>query len=406
MDGSFGTQGAKRLTKFAVEAARSRDQVYEMSDGGSALRLVVFPSGKKSWAVRFRVGARTRKLTLGKYPTLTLKDARVAAGKALGDVAKGSDPAAAKREARERKSETVRACVERYIRTWQKPRNRTAHEVESLLNRLLVNRIGGRDIRELSARELSRLLKGVNRNGLGKVRHFFGWCVRQNLLDVSPAAALQSDDPVVRRERVLSDDELRAFLASLPDMGEPWASVYELIALTAQRRSEVAEAKRREFDLDAGTWTIPRERAKNDKAHVVHLSPRALEIVRAQRGNDPDGFLFPASNEGEGAISGFSKAKTRLDRFMLAKLKEAAQARGDDPDRVTLPAWVVHDLRRTAATAMAARNFPIHVVERVLNHVAGSTTGGLIAVYQRHDYLAERREALEAWGAHLGGLKQ
>ncbi|MEZ6028345.1 MAG: site-specific integrase [Hyphomonadaceae bacterium] len=405
MDGSFGSSSGKRLTKFTVEAARPREQQYELSDGGSPLRLVVFPSGNKSWTVRFRVGSRTRKLTLGKYPALSLKAARTAAGIALGDIAKGSDPAAAKRETRERKSETVRACVDRYIRQWQKPRNRTAGEVESQLNRLLVNKIGGRDIREIAPRELARLVKNENRNNIGKVRHFFGWCVRQNLIDVSPAASLHCDDPIVRRERVLSDNELRAFLASLPDMGEPWASVYELIALTAQRRSEVAEAKRREFDLSAGTWTIPRDRAKNDKAHVVHLCDRALEIVKAQRGNDPDGFLFPASNDGEGAISGFSKAKTRLDRLMLAKLKEAARARGDDPERIDLPAWVIHDLRRTAATAMAARNFPIHVVERVLNHVAGSTTGGLIAVYQRHEYLAERREALEAWGTHLKALQ-
>jgi integrase len=91
---------------------------------------------------------------------------------------------------------------------------------------------------------------------------------------------------------------------------------------------------------------------------------------------------------------------------MLAKLKEAAQARGDDSTKIKLTPWRIHDLRRTAATRMAALGHPIHVVERVLNHVAGSTTGGLIAVYQRHDYLPERRAALEAWAMYLKGLAE
>lgn len=404
MDGSFKTQ-ARRLTKFNVEAARPRGERFEMSDGGSPLRLVVFPSGAKSWVVRFRVSNRTRKLTVGPYPALSLADARVAAAKAMTDVAQGSDPAEAKRRQRERQSETIRAAVPEYVRRYQKPRNKTAAEVEAVLTRVLVGPLGSREVRDITRRDLKRVLDGANRNTIAKVKHFFKWCTQQDMIEHSPADALTADEPVTSRERILTDDELRAFFDALPHVGEPWASFYELLAITAQRRSEVSEAPRGEHELDTATWTIASGRAKNGKAHVVHLVARAVEIVRAQGGNDPDGFVFPAANGGEGAISGFSKAKARLDRHMLRALQTAAKDRGEDPKKVKLAHWVIHDLRRTAATKMAALGFPIHVVERVLNHVAGSTTGGLVAVYQRHEYLAERRAALEAWAEYLQGLK-
>jgi integrase len=184
-------------------------------------------------------------------------------------------------------------------------------------------------------------------------------------------------------------------------MGPPWSEVYELLLLTAQRRSEVAEAGWSEFDLDGALWTIPAERSKNGLAHLVPLAPRAVEILRKLPSKEAGGLLFPADRSGEGAVSGFSKAKVRLDRIMLEKLQGGALARGEDLRRVELGPWVVHDLRRTAASGMARLGHGIHVVERALNHTQGATTGGLIRVYQKHDFLAERRAALEAWARQV-----
>lgn len=405
MDGGSIEGGGRKLTKFQVDHVKPRGDRFELSDGRSALRLVVQPSGQKSWAIRYRVGNRTRKHTLGKCPPLSLKDARELARKSLGEVARGGDPAAAKRAERERRNFTVRAAVDDYITKWQEPRNKTVTEVKRDLNRLLVDKFGSRDIREVSRADVSRALSAANRRRIAVVKAFFTWCVRANIIEVSPAVAIHSDAPIVSRDRVLTDDELRAFFAAIGDLGEPWTSLYELIALTAQRRSEVSKAPRAEFDTSNAAWTIAPERAKNDHGHIVPLAPRALEIVKKLRGNNPEGFLFPAERGGEGAVSGFSRAKERLDRLMLVKLREMAQARGDDPAKVKLSRWVIHDLRRTAATRMASLGHPIHVVERILNHVAGTTTGGLVAIYQRHDYLAERRAALEAWSEHLRTLR-
>ncbi len=134
---------------------------------------------------------------------------------------------------------------------------------------------------------------------------------------------------------------------------------------------------------------IPREKAKNDRAHEVHLSPLAVDIIKAlpQLGNSR--FVF--STNGRSPVSGFSRAKAALDQRM-------AKLAGEAP-----PAWILHDLRRTAATGMARLNIAPHVVDRILNHVSG-TIRGVAAVYNRHAYLDERTAALEAWSAYVEGL--
>ena len=139
-----------------------------------------------------------------------------------------------------------------------------------------------------------------------------------------------------------------------------------------------------ELDLRARTWTIPKERTKNGKEHLVHLSPQALTIINGLQQIEGCPFLF--STTYDTPISGYGKAKLKLDSMM--------------PD---VPAWRVHDLRRTAASGMAALGFQPHVVERVLNHISGAQ-GGLVGVYQRHEYLEERKRAIEAWGSYLSQL--
>jgi integrase len=186
--------------------------------------------------------------------------------------------------------------------------------------------------------------------------------------------------------------------------------MFKLLLLTAQRRDEVGGARWPEIDLDKRLWTIPRERAKNDRAHEVHLSELALEILselpkisrsRADgAGSEPSPYLFTTS--GERPVSGFSKAKERLDGHMLNLLRVELGQAGRDPDAAIEP-WILHDLRRTAATGMARLNIAPHVVDRILNHVSG-TIRGVAAVYNRHAYLEERKSALEAWSRYVESL--
>jgi integrase len=168
--------------------------------------------------------------------------------------------------------------------------------------------------------------------------------------------------------------------------------VFKLLLLTGQRREEAGGMRWAEVDLDAGTWTIAKERAKNGKAHLVDLSREAERLLdplgdaaAARRAADGE-FVFSCT--GITPVSGFSKAKARIDGRMKALLGEKFQP------------WRTHDLRRTAASGMAALGFQPHIIERVLNHVSGAQ-GGLVGVYQRHEYRGERKAAIMAWGAHV-----
>ncbi len=146
-------------------------------------------------------------------------------------------------------------------------------------------------------------------------------------------------------------------------------------------------------------WTIPKERAKNGRSHIVHLAPQAREILA----NLPrfTGSDLGFTTTGKTAVSGFSGAKRTLDILIQGERAKAAQAAGRR-DPPPLPAWRVHDFRRTAVTWLASNGVAPHVADRLLNHVQG-TISGVAAVYQRGEFLAERKAALEAWSAVVAG---
>jgi integrase len=186
-----------------------------------------------------------------------------------------------------------------------------------------------------------------------------------------------------------------AFWQAASELNWPFSSVFKVLLLTGQRREEVAGMRWREVDLDAGQWTIAKERCKNGKAHTVDLHSEAVSLLdplgdaaAARRAGDEE---FVYSTTGTTPVSGFSKVKGRID----ARMQEILGAK--------FQPWRIHDLRRTAASGMAALGFQPHVIERVLNHVSGAQ-GGLVSVYQRHEYRDDRKRAIMAWGAHVTGL--
>ena len=196
---------------------------------------------------------------------------------------------------------------------------------------------------------------------------------------------------------MLSDAEIGVFWRGTEQLGNPFGPVFRLLLLTAQREIEVAGMRWSEFDNadDPKIWTIPGERSKNGKPHMVHLGALALEIIKAvPKIKGQDDLLF--SGNGKTPVSGFSSAKARLDRHMLKLMQEGCED-------ARLAPWVLHDLRRTATTGMAGLGIAPHVADRVLNHQAG-TIRGVAAVYNRFEYLTERKAALESWGRYIEGL--
>jgi integrase len=198
----------------------------------------------------------------------------------------------------------------------------------------------------------------------------------------NPCTDVKAPTAEKSRDRILSDDELRAILQACDQLNEPFGALIKLLTLTAQRRDEVGQMTWREVDIDARLWTIPKERAKNGIAHDVPLSDSAVKVLAGvRRIASSRGLVFTTT--GETQVSGFSKAKKRLDAAVPSA-----------------PPWVLHDLRRTAASGMARLGVNLPVVEKVLNHTSGSF-GGVAGVYQRHHFADEKRAALEAWAAHV-----
>jgi integrase len=423
---------AKDLTVKALENLRPGPARREVPDGHTrGLFYVLQPTGAASWAYRYRFAGKTKKLTLGPYPALDLKASRQMASEAAQTLARGDDPAAAKQVAKvtaraaaveaKRAAEPERDLIETVVASFieryakKQTREKTWRETERILNREIVEPWRGRRLSAIKRADVHDLLDKIVDRGspilanraLVALRRMCSWAVERGLLEVSPCDKVRAPSAETSRDRVLTDDEIRAAWAAFEGVGWPFGPLAQLLLLTAQRLREVGEARWSEIDFATKTWTIPKERSKNGLAHEVPLSEAALRILdalpRVETGRRPPaGFIFTAN--GHSAVSGFSRAKEAFDKAMLGALRKVAKGRGDDPAKVEAPGrWVMHDLRRSAASGMAGLGIAPHVVEAVLNHKSGSIKG-VAAVYNRYNYGAEKRAALEAWGRYLDAL--
>jgi integrase len=204
---------------------------------------------------------------------------------------------------------------------------------------------------------------------------FFRWAHGADLIEGDPPTKnVKKAGKVAERDRVLTDAEIAKFWTATDQMGWPFAPLLKILLLTGQRKEEVGQMAWAEIEGDV--WTIPASRAKNGKAHAVALSPQAMAIIEVMPRTGP--LVFSMTDRPPVA---YGNAKAKLDRFM-----------GDG-----VPHWIIHDLRRTATTHMAELGIPPHVVDKILNHTSG-TIRGVARIYNKFEYVTERRAALAAWG--------
>ena len=399
------------LTDLSIKKQPLPEKRRELPDGKiTGLYLILQPSGARSWALRYRAAGKPAKLTLGPYPAIDLATARRRAQEAIGDIASGKNPAADKKAAREaqkaanstadRVEAVANSFLERYVRrnvgaSW-------ARETERLLRVEVIPKIGSKRVGEVTRADIHRLLdemvdrgSPINANRLLAVlRRMFNWFIERGLIERSPCEKLKAPATETARDRILSDDEIRAAWRAFESIGWPFGRIAQLLLLTGARRDEIAAARWGEIDLDAKTWTVAKERSKNGIAHEIPLSDAAIRIVKElpRIGGKGDGFVFTTT--GRAPVSGWSRAKAQIDKAILDMSLEEVGA----------PAhWTFHDLRRTAASGMAGIGIAPHVVEAVLNHRSG-TIKGVAAVYNRYTYATEKRAALDAWARRLDAV--
>lgn len=394
---------ARALTTKSIEALKADPtKRQEIPDPAlSGLYIVVQPSGAKSWALRYRYARKPTKLTLGRWPVMGLAQARTAATEALEALEQGGNPSAAKRTAKATQRDAVKTLFATYDRR-HLSKLKSGAEPRRFFERFILPVWGDRDIGTIKKRDVLDVLNEIVDSGRGTtanrllayVRGFMNWCVEQDVLPSAPTDRIKAPAKETSRDRVLSDDEIRWLWMACERAGEPWGPLARALLLTGQRLGEVAGMS--DAEISDGVWHLAKERTKNGRAHDVPLSEAASAVLSDKvRVASVAGLIF--TTNGKTPLGGFSNG---LRRLIEAMAEIAAAEKGG---AVEITHWTFHDLRRTAATGMARLGIPVRITEAVLNHVSG-TGGGIVGVYQRHDYAPEKRAALEAWARFVSEL--
>lgn len=369
--------------------------------GTGTLALRVSPNGHKAWQYLYTVDGRDRRMTLGAYPAMTVAEAHAACGEAMRNREAGRDPGAVVVDARaaERKAPTVATLAAMFLEQHVRPHKaaksilndeRTmANDVLPALGAHKAEAIERRDVRDLLKRIVDRGAPIQANRTLALVRKMFNWGMGEDLVPSNPCIGVKAPGKETQRDRVLTESELREVWAVLPiaaGMAPETRLALQFQLVTAQRCGEALSLRWAEVDLAAGWWTIPAAKAKNGKSHRVPLSPQALDLLAAARALNPDRQVVFPSHLGDRPM-----VETAVGRALFRNLAQFPVA-----------PFTPHDLRRTAASHMTGIGVSRLVVSKILNHAEQ----GVTAVYDRHSYDAEKRDALERWGRRLAELAE
>jgi len=399
----------------ALKAGDSRFELWE----GRGLGVRVGTTGAISWVlVCHDPRGRSRRFVLGRYPALGLADARIRAEEYRKAVAAGEDPDAERKAERQRRLQapTVGALIDEYLDRYARPRKRSWRNDQLYLDNHVRPAWGNLKAEDIRRRDVVALLDqvaetapvGANRL-FAIVRRMFGFAVERDILEHSPCSFVKAPSVEQARDRVLTDDEIRALWGALSStrppgvafdekkhspLAGPTAIAIKLLLTTAQRVGEVAGMEWAEVDLDAGWWTVPAARSKNKLAHRVPLTKTSVDLLKLARSyRDDTPFVFPGRqphSTGPRAGGPVEPIKSGVANYGLRRTRE----------KLSMEHFTCHDLRRTVATHMTSAGVPRLVVAKILNHAERSVT----ARYDRASYDAEKREAMELWERDLAKI--
>jgi integrase len=351
---------------------------------GFALRLR--EGGSRNWIAQFDVAGRTRTMKLGSVSELAPGEAFRRARDVLAARTLGRDPAAEKQAARAKAAETLGGFLPAYLAKQRDERRpRSFKELERHLVKY-ARPLHARPLTGIDRRAISGLISTIEENNgpsaainaHGSLSGYFSWLMREGLLDQNPMPYTNKPKPRLARDRLISDDELRALWAALAD--DDYGNIIKLLVYTAARRNEIGDLRWDETDLDKAVIEIPASRMKNGKPHVIPLSDPALAILKRREQNGRD-FVF---GEGARGFQGWSWRRKDLD----------ARIAGPRPD------FVLHDFRRLVSTVMHEKlGIAPHVVEAVLAHVGHRA--GVAGTYNKASYIDEKHRALTAWAQYV-----
>ena len=426
------------LTDRKIQHARPGTVRRDLADDDpKGLALRIHPSGEKLWTLRYTFRGRDRRMTIGAYPELSLKDARIKAREHKNEALSGRDPARRSASSAPTVGEIAKSALAAL-----ELRPTTAKEWARLVRAEIVPAFGDVLAAELSRREIREWMRDRAAKPRGKwtanrafevLRRVYSWAVAEDVLPGSPFVGLQKPAPEPRSQRVLTTDELRALLAALDRLPGAYSDAVRLLLLTCARREMVLGGRRGELELGSEpTWTIPGGRdgrSKSGEPHVIPLSKEAVKVLERRLTVIGDGsYLFPPARvrrQGEApkraAATWSSRYTSELQTEVgiawatadgrplpMRKVKrdgKEVEELDREACRLLLPRWTLHNLRHTGATRMREHlGVRVDVVSMILGHTPEGPR--VTRVYDRAHLLPERRAALVAWDAMLGKLRE
>jgi integrase len=386
------------LTETALKALKPRDKPYTLADE-RGLYVEVFPTGGLVWRFRYRLNGKQEKLTLGKYPALTLKNARIKRDEAAQAAAMGTSPAQQKQLAKVAAADatTVAEFGERYFRELVAKDRKDIKMPRRYFDKAIVPFIGAKPVRDVTTEDVRAIIWRKKEEGFdaaaaairGVLKRLFDFAQTAGLVSVNPVLALpmRHVHKARSRDRALSPEEIRVFLTAAfeSNIRRQFKIGLQLILLTMVRKSELLLARWAQVDLEQAEWHIPVENSKTGKPHIVFLSRQSVALFKE---------LHALAGGSELVLPGRgSLTKTFAQNAINHALKKALQ--GQD-----IPAFTIHDLRRTASTLLHENGWSSDVVEKALNH----TIAGVRGVYNRAEYETQRRDMLQFWADYIDQL--
>ena len=279
---------------------------------------------------------------------------------------------------------TVKSMSEEFIQKYARKKNKSWRQAEYNLRLYFVNEFANKPVNQVGRGDILSILDDLTSQGklttanraLAHIKRFFGWLVERGYIEHSPATYIKPLYKEKPRERVLSDSEIKAIWDSSGHLSSSYGDCIKLMFLCGQRESETAHLRRSQ--IEDNIWHLTSDDTKNKMLSLVPLSKQASNIIKITINDDND-YLFTSGRIGDKPINGFSKAKANLNK--ISKVRN----------------WKFHDIRRTVATNLSKMGYNRMLIKRILNHADGDVT----AIYDRYQYINEKREALQSWADKL-----
>ena len=367
-----------KLSEQQIKATITPDKRTSLSDGrGLELRLT--PDGTRTWSLLYRHDGIKHRYTIGQYPSLKLKDARLIADKLRHQVALGTNPQTQKKEARNSNIVSVAWCYEQFLKRYLQPQLRTWQEYDRRIKADILPNLGKKDIRKIQKADIIKIIDSItDRNApvlanrvLQYTSKFFKWCIGRGYIEHNPAADIPKPTKEKSRERVLSLTEARAIYQAAECLGVIACTFVRLLMLTGQRRTEISNLEWTEIQSDR--IEIGGHRSKNGKPITTPLTDEANALLAALPRNNGN-YLFSTTG-GHRPVGNFSQLKKKL--MIESGVYD----------------WTYHDFRRAMATTMETHGVLRTYIMFALNFSDHSVT----STYERSDHLKAKKLCLSKW---------